>query len=429
MEVLLKADHISFAYGDKQILEDITLPIEQGAFITLLGPNGSGKTTLLKNLAAFLTPQKGCVFLNGTELSKIKSQDLAKKMAVVPQNSQISFPFTAFDTVLLGRMPHQRRFQADSPKDLAVAEWAMKLTNTWHLRDRLVTELSGGEKQRVIVAQALAKEPQILLLDEPTAHLDLEHQLDLLDLLAKLNKTSGLTVVAVLHDLNLAAKFSSYTVLLNQGKIFAAGTPAEVLTSQNIAAVYNIEVRLVPTLNGGFHLIPLGKFKPRPVKRKDLHVHLICGGGRGSAIMEELVEEGYRVSCGVLNIGDSDWHTAKALGLEMVEEAPFTPIRAETYEKNLALLEQADLVIVLPIPFGPGNLGNLLQAQQIGLKGKKVILVEPATIEDRDFTAGEAVRIYREMMEKHATVDSPSQIMTYLTQEEDLLCKRKEEKA
>ncbi|HHU31190.1 MAG: heme ABC transporter ATP-binding protein [Zhaonellaceae bacterium] len=418
MKDSISVEKLSYYYGPKQILRDISLKITEGSFITFLGPNGSGKTTLLKNICALLTPQKGCVFLNDIALPKIKPQELAKTMAVVPQNTQVNFPFTVLDTVLMGRMPHQKRFQGDSPQDMAIAEWALKLTNTWHLKDRLITELSGGERQRVIVAQALAQQPRIILLDEPTAHLDLQHQLELLELLQKLNKTNGLTVIAILHDLNLAAQYSSYIVLLHQGKIYAAGSPRDVLTPEIIKEVYGIEVSITQSnLDQRFHVIPLAKARSKPKEMKNLRVHLICGGGQGATVMEKLLQEGYQLSCGVLNIGDSDWNKAKSLGLDVVEEAPFTAIRAEVYSNNLKLLEQADVVLVLPTPFGPGNLGNLEQAKLVGEKGKKVILVGTEPITERDFTEGQATAIYHEMLKHHQEVTDLNQVLDILSKE------------
>jgi iron complex transport system ATP-binding protein len=171
--------------------------------------------------------------------------ELAQKMAVVPQTFNIDFPFTALEAVLMGRTPFLKRFQSEREKDYALAQWAMELTNTWHLKDRSVTEVSGGELQRIIVARALTQEPEIILLDEPTAHLDIQHQMELLELLQSLNKTTGLTVVAVLHDLNLASQFSEDVIMMKNGSIFATGKSPQVLTTDNIRSVYEMEVLLL----------------------------------------------------------------------------------------------------------------------------------------------------------------------------------------
>lgn len=416
MGVSLEVSKLYFSYGQQDVLQEISFQVEQGGFLSIVGPNGSGKSTLLKNISAALVPQGGSVFLRNEDIFKIKPKQLARKMAVVPQDTGIQFPFTVLETVLMGRMPHQRRLQGDTPQDLAIARWAMELTNTWSLRDRPVTEISGGERQRVVVARALAQEPQVLLLDEPTAHLDIQHQMELLELLQSLNETGQVTVLAVLHDLNLAAHFSKYMLLLHQGKIFAAGQPEQVLTAQNIRQVYGMEVVITPNeLTGRFNIIPVARSTADQQPAKKQRLHLICGGGTGTYIMDKLVQDGYQVTCGVLNIGDSDWSKAKSLSLEVVEEAPFQAIRPQVYEKNWMLIDKANVVIVLPIPFGTGNLGNLLQARDACRQGKTVLLVGGSDIRERDFTGGEARQIYEEMLESQAhLVHRPQEIFTLL---------------
>jgi len=408
-EQCIQADQITFSYGRNNILEDLSLAIQKGAFVSIIGPNGSGKSTLLKNISAELTPQKGAVLLEDRDIFRIKKKELAQKMAVVPQETGGNFAFSVLDTVLMGRMPHQRRFQADSARDLEIASWAMKITNVWHLRDRTIDELSGGEKQRVIVARALTQEPQILLLDEPTSHLDIQHQLELLELLSELNRSRGLTVIAVLHDLNLAAQFSQEIILLNKGKIMAYGPPEQVLTARNIRESYNIDVVVASNaITGRLNIIPLSRQKESSGQGKGLNIHLICGGGSGSYLMEQLYNLGCSVSCGVLNIGDSDWKKAKELEIAVSEEAPFSPISAEALKVTKDLLSRADLSVILPVPFGRGNLANLRQVLE-ALEGehKKVLLVEQRDIAQRDFTGGEATRLIKGLYEKGAEgVDS-----------------------
>ncbi|HHY59022.1 MAG TPA: heme ABC transporter ATP-binding protein [Clostridia bacterium] len=416
MDAHLSVDRLVFSYGNDPVLNDISFQVEHGGFVTIVGPNGSGKSTLLKNLSAVLAPEAGQVFLDGEALYRVPPKELAKKLAVVPQETAVQFPFTVMEAVMMGRMPHQKRFQGETEEDLAVVKRALERTHTWHLRDRPITELSGGERQRVIVARALAQEPKVLLLDEPTAHLDLQHQMELLNLLKEINEESRVTVLAVLHDLNLAAQYSKYVILLHQTRIFAAGAPEEVLTAQNIREVYGMEVVITPNdLTGRFNIIPVAVKGPEDKPEGKLRLHLICGGGTGVFLMEQLVQQGYQVSGGVLNIGDSDWAKAKALGIRMVEEIPFQAIKKETYEKNKRLLEEAQVIIVLPIPFGHGNLGNLYQALEARLAGKTVLLVGDDNITQRDFTGGEATQVYQKLLEHGAQVIAhPSQLLTQL---------------
>lgn len=418
MNPYLEVSQLDFSYGSQEILKEISFQVQRGSLLTILGPNGSGKSTLLKNISAALKPQIGTVYLNQQKIHAIRPKELAQKMAVVPQDTTVNFQFTVLDTVLMGRMPHQGRFEQDSEQDLAIAQWAMELTNTWHLKDCLITDISGGERQRVIVARALTQKPQVLLLDEPTAHLDLQHQIELLELLQKLTKTEELTVLAILHDLNLASQFSDYIILLYKKRIFAAGRPEEVLTAKNIRQVYGMEV--VTTFNeltGRYNIVPVGRTSQMSLDGQDTRIHLICGGGTGAFLMEKLVQNGYEVSCGVLNVGDSDWSKAKSLGLEVVEEAPFTSIRQEIYEKNQALMAKAQVVILMPIPFGHGNLGNLLQAEKAAQEGKTVIVVNSDNFAARDFTGGKATKIYQRLIKNRVhLVSQPQRIFSLLAE-------------
>jgi len=405
MDIMLSTNKLIFRYNQEPVLDDVNLEIDKGSFVSIIGPNGSGKSTLLKNISAELIPQQGAVILENQDIFTINKKILAQNMAVVPQETGGDFAFSVWEAVLMGRMPHQKRFQADSEQDMEIAARAMKLTNVWGLRDRMINELSGGEKQRVIVARALAQEPRILLLDEPTSHLDLQHQLELLELLHDLNHNRGLTIIAVLHDLNLAARFSQKILLLDRGRIFAYGTPAQVLTVDNIRKTYHIEVAVTTNaISGGLNIIPLSKQRGQKGRqhRENLpSIHLICGGGSGSYLMEQLHQSGYPVSCGVLNIGDSDWKKAQDLKIPLAEEAPFAPISKKALQANEALIQAADIIVVLPVPFGAGNLANLEQAAQaMSQDGKQVLMVEQDG--KYDFTGGEAEKLIATMLQRGA---------------------------
>lgn len=411
----IKVKNLHFGYGKSIILKGISLEIKPGSFLSIIGPNGSGKSTLLKNISKSVLPQKGEIELDTMNLLLMKPRQIAQKMAVVPQDTTIEFSFSVYETVLMGRTPFLGRFENEGPKDFALARWAMEITNIWHLRDRSVTEISGGERQRVIVARALAQEPRILLLDEPTAHLDIQHQVELLELLQSLNTTTGLTVAAVLHDLNLAAQFTKHVVLMKDGEIFAEGSPDQVLTPANIRKVYSMEVAITDNpLTGRFNVIPLGRTKSNSKDGKGLHVHLICGGGTGVFILDRLVQLGYKVSCGILNIGDTDWSRAKMLGVEVVEEAPFAPIGEKTLSMNKVLMEKANYIIITSIPFGKGNLPNLQLAAEFCRTGKPVLIMAN-DFEKRDFTAGAAGAVVEKMRELGAVfIDTPQELFEFL---------------
>ncbi|MDI6688951.1 MAG: heme ABC transporter ATP-binding protein [Actinomycetota bacterium] len=401
--VTLDVQNMDCFYGDRQVLERINLSIQKGDFIGIVGPNGSGKSTFLKVISRTLKPKSGVVYLDGEDIQRLSPRFIARNLAVVPQETSIAFAFTALDIVLMGRSPYLGRFETEGYDDLSIARAAMEKTNTWHLAERSITSLSGGEKQRVIIAQALAQEPCILLLDEPTSHLDINHQLEIMDLVKGLNG-DGLTVISVFHDLNMAAEYCRSLVLLNQGRIDVLGPPEEVLTVENIKRVFNADVLVNRhPLTKKLYVTLLPKLK-RVSAVGSLKVHLICGDGTGALLMRELKNRNFWVSAGVLNVLDSDEEVANSLEIPIVAEAPFSGITDEAYRRNLDLIFQSDLVVVTNIPFGPGNIGNLHAAEEALNRGIPVILMEETEIGERDYTGGEAERMVKVLKEKGALV-------------------------
>lgn len=243
--MLLSVQEVSCGYGSHPVLKDLSLQVAAGEFVAVVGPNGSGKSTLVKAISGTLKPSRGRILLDGADLSQLKRRDVARIMAVLSQETAVDFDFTVEEVVMMGRIPHQGRFSAETADDQQVVEQALAMTGTEHLRGRLITALSGGERQRVLLARALAQQPRLLILDEPTSHLDIAHQVDLLDLIRRLNG-GGLTVVAVLHDLNLAAQYAHRLVMIKDGRLYVEGTPDEVVTEAVVGAVYGSRVRVVP---------------------------------------------------------------------------------------------------------------------------------------------------------------------------------------
>ncbi|MCX8117582.1 MAG: ABC transporter ATP-binding protein [Desulfobacterota bacterium] len=233
---------IAFRYRKDWVLEEISFRIEKGEFLGVIGPNGSGKSTLLKLLCRVLTPQRGEVLINSIPLREMGRREIARRIAVVPQETYSLFPFRVIEIVLMGRSPYINHLLFESPGDLEIAKRAMEWTETLPVQNRLIDELSGGERKRVFIARALAQEPEVILLDEPTANLDIHHQADFLNLLLALNRERGLTIVMALHDLNIASEYCDRLVLLRNGKIYNMGHPAEVITREAIEEVYGCEV-------------------------------------------------------------------------------------------------------------------------------------------------------------------------------------------
>lgn len=242
---IIKIKDLQWNYNEKKVLQDINLEIEKGKFYSIIGPNGSGKTTLLKNIARIMEPKRNTVLIDGKDIIGFKNKELARKIASVPQNTEINFEFSSHDVVMMGRTPYLSRFEVEKSTDEAIVKEAMETTNTWELRNKSINELSGGERQRVIIARALAQQPDIVLLDEPVSHLDIHHQVRIMDNIKTLNQNKNFTVIAVLHDLNLAAQYSDTLVLLHQGKVVALGTPEQVITKKNIKEVYDMDVYMM----------------------------------------------------------------------------------------------------------------------------------------------------------------------------------------
>lgn len=233
---------VSFRYRQDWVLQDISFRIERGGFIGVIGPNGSGKSTLLKILCRLLLPQQGEVLMNVTPLKDMKQGEIARKIAVVPQEAYSLFPFRVVEIVLMGRSPYLGHLMFEGARDLEIARKAMELTEVLDIGERAIDELSGGERKRVFIARALAQEPEIILLDEPTANLDIHHQVDFLDLILGLNREKGLTIIMASHDLNLASEYCDRLILLKEGRIYKNGSPREVITRDNIEEVYGCEV-------------------------------------------------------------------------------------------------------------------------------------------------------------------------------------------
>jgi iron complex transport system ATP-binding protein len=259
---LLWADNVSFRYaaGAPLVVDGVTIRLTDGALAGILGPNGSGKTTLLRLLSGTRRPTSGRVLLGDRALDQLSRRDAARQIAVVPQETELAFEYTAIEIVLMGRHPHLGVFTVEGPEDLRIARDAMAATGTYHLEDRPFHELSGGEIQRVVIAAALAQSATLLLLDEPTASLDLGYQLEISSLLSRLNQDHRVTMAISTHDLNLAASICRELILMRNGRVLAAGPTSEVLTPENIMLLYDVEADVqINSETGHMTVVPVRK--------------------------------------------------------------------------------------------------------------------------------------------------------------------------
>lgn len=392
---------VKAGYRGLPVIDGLNIAIKEGEMIGILGPNGAGKTTFLRCITGICRASSGSISIFGDDTGSISAPERARLVAVVPQELETPMAFTVQEIAGIGRTSLMGRFCAFTEKDRRVIERAMVYTDVIDLRNRLFNELSGGEKQRAIVAMALAQEPRIILLDEATSHLDMNHRLEVMQIVERLNREEKVTVIMVSHDLNLAAEFCPRLVLMDYGKIAADGAPGEVLTENLLSRIYHCGVNVQKDPAGGQVTVVPARRLVAPCSGAGMRVHVIAGGGAGEELMRRLHLCGFIVTCGVLNSGDSDADVAAALGIEHALEKPFSAISPEAFEKAAKLVDTAEAVIVCGVPFGPGNLVNLDLAEKALETGKQVLLM--SGIEARDFTPGkQASAMFQDLIDDGA---------------------------
>ena len=406
MPTRLAAEEIQIRYTPDAppVLTQFSLDVRPGIFLGIVGPNGSGKSTLVRALSRALRPASGAVLLDESDLyAALSAREAARAIGVVPQETAVSLDFSVREVVRMGRAPHlpRRPFASETAEDERIVAEAMRAARVEGLADRTVPTLSGGERQRVLFARALAQQPDVILLDEPTAHLDLRHQTEALTLARDLAHGGGKAVLAVLHDVNLAAAFCDALVLLHAGRIVAQGPPEAVVTAENLQAVYGarVWVRRHPA-SGRPLVLTLPELPEAGDPPNALHVHVICGGGTGTSMLLALHGRGYAVTAAGLNEGDTDAEAARMLGIPFAAEASFSLLSPPVLREAARLAQSADVVLVTPVPFGRANLANLEAALALRRDGKPVVcLGDPAEgFAARDFTGGAAGALWQELL-------------------------------
>ncbi len=397
----IQMEKVSAGYRKTEILKDISFTIARGCFCGVIGPNGSGKTTLLRTITGLVKSDSGKVSLFGTDVNEIAAAKRSRLVGLVPQIMETAMPFTVTEIVMIGRTAAMPRWGRPAKKDQLIAERSMVYTNVIDLRHKLFSELSGGEKQRVIVAMVLAQEPEIMLLDEATSHLDINHRLEVMQIVERLHSEHGKTIMMVSHDLNMAAEFCDRLLMLDSGELKSDGPAENVLNEKTLREVYHCAIRVTKDpANGTLSIMPSPRLAPEH-SGLGINVHVIGGGGCGEEILRRLSICEYTITCGVLNEQDSDAEVAAALDIPTALEKPFSPITEEAIGKAGELVKDAQIVIVSSVPFGSGNLPNLELARQAVEEGKEVLIM--AGIEDRDYTAGkQAVEVVKKLCSKGA---------------------------
>ncbi len=399
---LLAYRDASVGYGPTPVVRGATLSVRPGEVVGLVGPNGAGKSTLLRAVSGDAVVLGGRLEIAGADATTLSPLDRARLVGVVPQQVFSAFSLPAREFVEMGRHPHLARFAVPGERDREVVARAMALTDTERLADRPTDELSGGDLQRLALAQALAQEPRVLLLDEPTSHLDLNHRMQVLDLVRSLARGEGggapIAVLAVFHDLDLAARYADRLAVVADGAVGEAATPEEVVTAESVRRVFGVRaVVATDPVTGTVSVTPVLRDEAVAGAKRG-RVMVIGGSGVAAPLLRRLVLGGWEVSAGALNVGDADQLVADALGVAYPLIPPFAPMDSAAAIEAAKLAENAEAIVVCEVPFGHGNVDNLLVAVRAR---KPIVLV--GDLEGRDF-AGGAAQSYLDEAVAHGAV-------------------------
>lgn len=406
-EPMIDVEEVSVRLGDVTALDEVSAAVERGRFVGLVGPNGAGKTTLLRTITAALAPRSGTVRVAGTDVHTLSSRAVSRKVAVVPQDTSLAFDFDVREIVAMGRTPYHSRLGRSDRATQETVERAMERTDVARFADRSIDEVSGGERQRILLARALAQDTPVLLLDEPTASLDINHQVRTLELVRELVDEDK-TVVAAIHDLNLAAHYCDELLLLGDGRRLASGPPETVLTEENLENAFG--TRAVVTRHPVTGSVYVTAVPDNVGGASKGHVHVVGGGGTGARLLYLLSVAGFDVSVGALNVGDADLETARLLGLDTVTVEPFAPVDEPARRRVERLVERADVTVVADVEIGTGNLANLEGARS----SDSVVIVEERPFSERNY-AGSEGRVLYESLCDHGIVVSLDELLRTVT--------------
>jgi iron complex transport system ATP-binding protein len=348
--MILRTDKLAVGYGKKTVVGGIDIALLKGQFVCLLGPNGCGKSTILKTIVRMLMPLGGEVFISDQAISKMSNQDMAKMTAVVLTDPVSAGLLTAYDVVMLGRHPHTGFTGRPTAHDGEKVIEVLGMVNAETIAHRYFGELSDGEKQKVLLARALAQEPQLIVLDEPTSHLDARHRIEVMLILRQLSRDRGVTVIASLHDIDLAMKACDVAILVKDERILACGTPEDVLNEKLVTQLYGLERAMFDTRLGGVEL--RGKDGGQPV-------FVVAGGGSGAAVYRALVKHGFNIITGVLSENDIDCRVATSVGATVVKSPAFEDISQKNIAEAVMLIGTVRQVIDAGFPVGSANRQNI----------------------------------------------------------------------
>ncbi len=369
---MLKTENLTVGYDNYVVVENVNLHINKQEILCIIGPNGAGKSTLLKTIATYLKPKKGVVYLNSQNIHNLTPKKLAKEMAVVLTERVNPGNMTGFDIIAIGRHPYTDLFGRLTNNDREVIIHAARSVNAEYLLNKNFFEMSDGERQKIMIARALAQEPNVLILDEPTSFLDAKHKIELTLLLRKLATENNLAIIVTLHDIELALRIADKMALIKNHKIIAYGYPEDIMKKEVVNNLYDLDNANYNEIIGYFELkntkSGFGKYRGR--------VFLICGAGTGVDILRFLTKNGYDVVVGILHKNDIDYIVAKTMELSIICEEPYEPISYEKFEKALEEIKISDLCIYTNFPVGKINILNKKLVEYAINSNKTVIKYE-----------------------------------------------------
>jgi iron complex transport system ATP-binding protein len=345
MNTVLAAESLDSGYGKTMVVKGLDLNALRGQTICLIGPNGSGKTTVLRTLAGLLAPVRGAVYIDRREISRIKPGEKAKQLALVLTERLSVNLATVREIAAMGRAPHTGFLGRLLPEDHRIVDEALETVGALDLAERNFTSLSDGEKQKVLIARALAQRPELVILDEPTSHLDLKHKIEVIQILNRLSRERGMTVIMALHDIDIAAKNCQILLLVKNGKVLAQGKPEDIIGGNTIGDLYDIEGASFDALTGALEVC----------NEKAPEVFAAAGAGTGPSVYRILGRMGYGIATGILQENDIDYRVASSIRLRVISEKPFEPISAGAAERARRQMEGAKFIIDCGFPLGEFN--------------------------------------------------------------------------
>ena len=385
---MLKTNNLSVGYNNKVVISNINVEVKNGEILCLLGSNGAGKTTLLRSLSKLISPIKGEIYLNGVNINCISRKALSKKMALVLTNRLLGDLMTVQDIVNIGRYPYTGFFGSLSKKDLIMVDEALESVDALHLKKRYFDELSDGEKQKVLVARALVQEPEIIILDEPTTHLDIKHRLELINILKKLSKEKSISVILSLHEIDIALKSCDKVALIKNNKVIAYGQPEDVVDEDIINSLYELDDKNFNSLLGSVEISNKSKNE----------VFIIGGGGKATPIYRAFTKKGIGLYSGIIHENE----IGRTMGIKMFTENPFEPISDESFDLAIRNLNDSKIIIDTGFSVGETNKRNIDIIKEALKLDKKVY-----SFRNRD----ESKKYYDSLDSKIEHIDKVSQII------------------